>query len=337
MANVSSFSGAMPVIPGGLVELGYSQITSNVSVSSASVGSPTTVISPITIVTDGSPLLVEFYAPFVAIGATSNSYTLLNISVDGSVSGRLMSYTNATGGSIAGPVYVQRRLTLSAGSHTIGIVGWYSVSAGTVGAGDASAADATVPAFLRVSKITQPNNGLKPFWTPPIVTQLPTQATVGDQVIYAADATNGVYWHLSYDGIGTYPWKFIGGADLYSIVTTGESRSVASYAALATAGPSITLPLPGDYMVGIGCGVATASASQVGSAMSFTVGATAASDTDAVWAQVVAPGFNVSVSKRVKKSGLSAVALVAQYKASSAVSVTWADRHMSVTPIRVSA
>lgn len=143
---------------GGLVELGYSQITSNVAISSSSVASPTTVISPITIVSDGSPILVEFFAPYVTVGTTAGAYTLLNITIDGTTSGRWGTFTysatnNNDGGS--NPVYLSRRLTLAAGSHTIGVVGWYSVGSGNVGAGPASTADSTVPAFLRVSKIVQ--------------------------------------------------------------------------------------------------------------------------------------------------------------------------------------
>jgi hypothetical protein len=100
--------------------------------------------------------------------------------------------------------------------------------------------------FLRVSKIVNQNDGLKPFWTPPIVTQLPSQATVGDQVIYAADATNGVYWHLQYDGLGTYPWKFIGGAPLRSsVATVGVQTTINTFQNLS--GPSVTAPLAGDY------------------------------------------------------------------------------------------
>lgn len=103
--------------------------------------------------------------------------------------------------------------------------------------------------FLRVSKIIQPNNGLKPFWTPPVVTQLPSQATVGDQVIYAADATNGVYWQLQYDGLGTYPWKFIGGAPLGTQHDNGTqytlTHAISTYADILTT----TVPLAGDYSV----------------------------------------------------------------------------------------
>jgi hypothetical protein len=128
---------------GGLVELGYSQITSNVTITSTNAASPQIVIPDLTIVSDGSPLLVEF------------SYTNLNIGpgmafgfwVDGVRQGNLGIPPGSSGGNFFS------RLVLSAGSHTVRVVGWLG------GAGTATlyASNGTSgndnPAFLRVSKI----------------------------------------------------------------------------------------------------------------------------------------------------------------------------------------
>lgn len=98
-----------------------------------------------------------------------------------------------------------------------------------------------------------PRGGMTATYTPPIVTTIPASPQFGDQVIYAADATNGVYWHLQYDATGTYPWKFIGGPPLFSGPIGGtqwgvnEGTSSLNHTTLATAGPAITVPLPGDY------------------------------------------------------------------------------------------
>lgn len=86
----------------------------------------------------------------------------------------------------------------------------------------------------------------------PLVTVLPSSAAVGDQRIYKADATNGVFWHLVYDGVGTYPWKFIGGGALSASAggtfTTPATGSTSTYVNSGLSGsPSITVPLPGDY------------------------------------------------------------------------------------------
>ena len=91
-----------------------------------------------------------------------------------------------------------------------------------------------------------PRGGMTATFTPPIVTSLPLAPQFGDQVVYAADATNGIYWLLQYDASGTYPWKFIGGSSFYS---SGGSLSTAltTYQTI-TGGPSVTIPLAGDYL-----------------------------------------------------------------------------------------
>lgn len=257
MANVSSFSGAMPVIPGGLVELGYSQITSNVTVAGSSYGTtnPTTVIPALTVVCDGSPVIVEFWAPYVNV-AVAGGYTNIHLVQDGTTVSRLATLYDAAGID-AHPVHAMYRITPSAGSHTFAITASTNgtATASSVAAGSAGGAENAPPTFLRISKILQPNNGLKPFWTPPIVTQLPTNPSVGDQVIYAADATNGVYWKFYYDGLGTYPWKFIGGSALGSTPVVSTVTTTSTTAASLTGGPSYVIPLAGDYRIHYGCGL----------------------------------------------------------------------------------
>lgn len=86
--------------------------------------------------------------------------------------------------------------------------------------------------------------------SPLVVTSLPGSPSVGDVVIYRADATNGVHWQLVYDGVGSYPWKFIGGAPLWAENTTNVSTSASTYQ--TTNMPTITIPLAGDYMMEFG-------------------------------------------------------------------------------------
>lgn len=95
----------------------------------------------------------------------------------------------------------------------------------------------------------------------PLVTALPSTASIGDQRIYQADATNGVYWHLVYDGVGTYPWKFIGGAPWMEYAAGGNVAGATPSYTLLT---GYTVALPGDYMVTV----------EVGFAISTTAAAT---------------------------------------------------------------
>ena len=83
--------------------------------------------------------------------------------------------------------------------------------------------------------------------TPPIVTTLPSSPQFGEVVTYVADATNGVYWSLQYDGGGTYPWKYIGGPPLYD--AGGGYQAITSTSYVDLTGVTINTTLAGDYDV----------------------------------------------------------------------------------------
>jgi len=136
---------------GGLVELGYSQITSSVTVSSASTGTAaTSVISPLTVVCDGSPVLIEFSAVRVDSGASSN--LTISLLKDGVEFSRTWGFINPGGTSV--PVKLTFRDTPTAGSHTYEVRSWYGgANSGLVAAGSGTTSNS--PAFLRVSKIVQ--------------------------------------------------------------------------------------------------------------------------------------------------------------------------------------
>jgi hypothetical protein len=175
---------------------------------------------------------------------------------------------------------------------------------------------------------------------PPYVTALPTPPFDGFEVFYAADATNGVIWHLRYrSGGGTHKWEYVGGPPLYSLVTTQESTTSSSYGALATAGPSVTLPLAGDYMVTISGKIQTAPtvpASPSSAIMSYDIGATGAVDADNINVYATTTNAEANVSRTARKSGLTAVTLTAKYKlAVNAGTGYFQDRTMIVTPVRV--
>lgn len=172
-----------------------------------------------------------------------------------------------------------------------------------------------------------------------IVTSLPTSPVDGQIVNYLADATNGVVWRLRYrsGSSSAYKWEFIGGAPLSSEVTTTQSLSSATYADLTTAGPTIIVPLAGDYDVGIGAYMATGTTVDTYMAMSYAIGGTAASDLDAIWHRT--PGSAIayqSAARNRRKPGLSATTnLISKYRAGGAYSMTWGYRWMTALPVRV--
>ena len=135
-------------------------------------------------------------------------------------------------------------------------------SPATTGSTGGGGRHAVVPPFVVLNYIIKaipdtPRGGMTATFTPPIVTSLPLVPQFGDQVVYAADAANGVYWLLQYDATGTYPWKFIGGAPLYS-------ENTGSQAYTTTAGNyqdwvTRSVPLAGDYTAEGSCGLTTTS------------------------------------------------------------------------------
>jgi hypothetical protein len=154
----------------------------------------------------------------------------------------------------------------------------------------------------------------------------------------------GAVWHLRYREAGASgkKWESVGGARLNHSVKDGtisdaEATSSASYAALATAGPLITLPLAGDYEITIGCTVYGATASAI-SSMSYDIGGTGAADADAVQVYQTTAANIVTVPSRVRvKTALSAVTLTAKYKSSASGSggANFWNRTMSARPVRV--
>lgn len=341
MANVSSFSGAMPVIPGGEVEVARVTRTTDYTVSATSLAGAADVFSPaLTFVADGSTYIVEFYCEFMFTGTTAGSFVTGSIvNSSGTEIAKVASVGDANGTGHGNPVLTRFWYTPSAGSTTINFRAWRGTSNGLLRAASPSA-----PMYLRVVKPVNQNDGLKPFWTPPVVTQLPSQATVGDSVLYAADATNGIYWQLQYDGIGTYPWKFIGGSELASLASAGASVTSTTYAATPSGGPDIVIPVAGDYRVRLEANMSNPpNGTPYYTYMSFAVGATAATDADGMavgWSTAAVSGGGVPdmrASRTTNKTITAAsTTLSCRYRVNAGTGYV-STRGIFAMPIRVSA
>lgn len=177
-------------------------------------------------------------------------------------------------------------------------------------------------------------NGTRLSIATPFVTSLPTVNLFhGMEIIYQADATNGRNWYLKYNlnSASAFKWECIGGRPLVSEVATDQTTASVSYIALGTAGPSIALPLAGDYDVEFGavCGV-----SGVGNGfMSYDTGGTAATDAEGQQNAVVS-GVANSLMRARRRTGLTAVTLTAKYRAVSGT-CSFGNRWMRVMPVRV--
>lgn len=176
-----------------------------------------------------------------------------------------------------------------------------------------------------------PGTEIKPF-----VTDLPDSPADGDEIRFLADADNGVVWQLRYraDAPSVYRWEFIGGPPLYAEVQASEGTASAAYAALATAGPSVTLPLVGDYDVSLGAQASNSTAGAVAH-MSYDIGGTGAVDADGPRSTSSGAGADIAIAYTRRKTGLTAVALTAKYKQVAGGTATFARRFISATPVRV--
>lgn len=171
----------------------------------------------------------------------------------------------------------------------------------------------------------------------PLVTFLPAGAGEGTEVYYVADATNGVVWHLRYRSKASvaYPWEYVGGSALWSEVDDFETTTSTSYTALATAGPTVTVPIAGEYRVTAFVSHLNSNANEA-DYMSYDIGSTAAIDADRA-AGISTTNVGTTFSMSVRTQTVAALsALVAKYKV-SANTGTFGLRSLSVIPIRVGA
>lgn len=170
------------------------------------------------------------------------------------------------------------------------------------------------------------------------VAGLPAAGTNGQVIYYTADGTNGIIWQFRYRAASasSFKWEFVGGQPLMVSVNnsgiqgTSETTASASYADLATVGPSVTPPLSGDYLVEIGC--LANHASNTG-CMSYQIGATGAADADGIWFGTGANYAN-HYNPRLKTGLTGGAALLCKYKTLGGTA-DYRNRWIKITPVRV--
>lgn len=161
-----------------------------------------------------------------------------------------------------------------------------------------------------------------------------------DKDVWVATAVDaiGTRWIFQYNaGSGSaFKWEFVGGSAVTTYVATLENTSSAAFVDLATIGPSLTLARAGDYTfdfgyatlaVATGGGNALAQLFKNGSAL---VGLQASSNMDNI------NSASNSVSLRQPLTVAAADAFKLRHAISNAVSTSFSNRYLSVTPVRVS-
>ena len=171
--------------------------------------------------------------------------------------------------------------------------------------------------------------------TQALVTSLPG-SPVDAQECILVDSTSAptFQWKMRYNSTTT-KWHFLGGLPALSTVDTAENITSGSstYIALATAGPSIAIPVAGDYVVEIGCHMQTVAGTSSGR-MSYDIGGTGAVDADCIGLNGNVPGQ----SRVMLKTGLTAVTLTSKYKqvaGGGSEQVAFSKRFMRVTPVKL--
>jgi len=144
---------------GGGGELGYTQITSSVLVTSTTEASGTTIITCGAVTFDGAPVMVEFSAPAIELPTATNATNDVVVSLfEGATQiGRLcvcLLDDLASGQNYRVPACGRLRFTPTAASHTYKVTAFASSTTGSpsVDAG-AGGTGVVVPAFCRFTKV----------------------------------------------------------------------------------------------------------------------------------------------------------------------------------------
>lgn len=174
---------------------------------------------------------------------------------------------------------------------------------------------------------------------PSSVTALPSPANDGQEVLYLADAANGVVWHLKYraGSSSAFKWEVVGGPDLAAEVLTSQTTAATGYVDLTTAGPSLTLPLAGDWIVSHGAQIEATGTDRLFASPKFAAVATA--DANAVSVAVAnvgaaAQGSSPARTQRVNGRAAGDVVKV-QYRTALGTTGTFANRWLTVRPVRL--
>lgn len=175
---------------------------------------------------------------------------------------------------------------------------------------------------------------------PTIFTALPGSGNfTGRRIIYqtAAMKALGLAYGLMWDGPATYPWLVLEGRPLLDDVAAADTTTSAVYGALAggSAGPTLTLPLAGEWDVVIGAEMESSIAG-FGPRMSYKIGATAADDADHVVSSAGIANAPQAVARPRRKTIVAAATvLLAQYRVGGGATAIARNRWMHAMPVRV--
>lgn len=171
----------------------------------------------------------------------------------------------------------------------------------------------------------------------------PPGAPANGDIWFAVDSTSAptYQWQFRYNSgsASSFKWEFVGGSPATSFVQTIESTASGTFVDLTTVGPAFTLPRAGDWLFEFGAqvinpgnsGNGNATVALYSTAGTTTFGAGAVSNVFAV------NGGILTMQEAWRQASLSSGDLIKlRYNISNALSVSFQNRWLKVTPIRVS-
>lgn len=165
-------------------------------------------------------------------------------------------------------------------------------------------------------------------------TALPSNPVDGQEFAYTADATNGVIWRLKYRSASSssYKWELVGGAGLFA---SSAAEVAVSSTTWGGTGPSVTVPLAGDYQVEVSAHFYTSGAVAYGWTSISVGGSTASSNADASIDYPPANGVWTPQYRLLQKTGVAASSVIQMRHQMSANTGNFGMRSMRVIPVRV--
>jgi hypothetical protein len=161
----------------------------------------------------------------------------------------------------------------------------------------------------------------------------------GDEAYIVVDATNGVIWHMRYNGgsASAFKWEFLGGASMRVLINTQEACTNGSFADLATV-QSLIMPRAGDYEVEWGARNISISTGNSGPTADLDYPGHAAAFDFQEWA-VISPTGSAAYTgfgKLVITIATAGDTLKVKYQANAGVSSSVGFRYTFVRPVRLS-
>lgn len=171
-----------------------------------------------------------------------------------------------------------------------------------------------------------------------LVSTLPLEPYDGQEVYFqsATMATAGVIWHLRYRAASasSHKWEFIGGAPLSAEAAAAVNITSVAYVT-ATGGPSLTVPLAGDYEIGLTVQLAQEAVGDFAIA-AVKLGAAVGDDANGVLFKAAGVSQLVVANRTMVRANLAAAALLeVVYRTGSGGNGNFARRELWTRPIRV--